>query len=67
VGDEVTLADVVLVPQLYNAQRFGIDVASAFPVLARIGDALQQLPSFRAAHPDAQIDCPSHPHHHHHQ
>lgn len=59
VGDEVTLADLALVPQLYNARRFGIDVTTAFPALARIDEALQQLPAFRAAHPDAQIDAPA--------
>jgi glutathione S-transferase len=59
VGDEVTLADLALVPQLYNARRFGLDVTTAFPALARIDEALQQLPAFRAAHPDAQIDAPA--------
>jgi maleylpyruvate isomerase len=56
VGDEVTLADLVLVPQLYNARRFNVDL-SVLPVVLRIEEALLQLPAFQAAHPDAQPDA----------
>jgi len=56
VGDEVTLADVALVPQLYNAHRFDVDLSS-FTTILRIEEALQQLSAFRAAHPDAQPDA----------
>ena len=33
VGDEITLADAFLIPQLYNAVRFGIDIKESFPLL----------------------------------
>jgi len=56
VGNEVSLADLVLVPQLYNARRFNVDL-SVLPVVLRIEEALLQLPAFQAAHPDAQPDA----------
>jgi maleylpyruvate isomerase len=56
VGDAVTLADVCLVPQLYNARRFGVDVAP-YPRLLTVEAACAELPAFHAAHPDQQIDA----------
>jgi maleylpyruvate isomerase len=56
VGDEVTLADLALVPQLYNARRFNVDL-SVLPTIVRIEESLLQLPAFQAAHPDAQPDA----------
>ncbi|MCA0928131.1 maleylacetoacetate isomerase [Ruegeria profundi] len=50
-GDRVTLADVCLMPQLYNAQRWGVDLAG-LPKIARIKDSLEQIPAFQDAHPD---------------
>jgi maleylacetoacetate isomerase len=50
-GPSVTLADLCLVPQLYNARRWGIDL-SPLPKLTRIGAHLESLPAFAAAHPD---------------
>ncbi|MGO4852172.1 maleylacetoacetate isomerase [Phaeovulum sp. W22_SRMD_FR3] len=50
-GAGVTLADLCLVPQLYNARRWGVDL-SAMPRLSRIGAHLETLPAFAAAHPD---------------
>ena len=57
VGDEVTVADVFLVPQLSGARRFGVDLG-AFPTLVRLEAELEQLPAFARAHPRAQPDCP---------
>jgi len=51
-GDQPGFAEIALVPQMYNARRFKIDV-SAFPKLVEIDAACQQLPAFRAAAPDA--------------
>lgn len=51
------LFEVVLIPQLYNAQRFGYDL-SASPHMARIEAACLALPAFAAAHPDNQTDSP---------
>lgn len=51
-GDEVTLADVVLVPQLVNARRFGCDL-EPFDRLLAIDEALSRLSAFAAASPAA--------------
>jgi maleylacetoacetate isomerase len=50
-GDAPTLADVCLVPQMYNARRFDVDV-SDFPTLVRADAAANALDAFAAAHPD---------------
>ena len=55
-GDEITLADVCLVPQLYNARRFNVDLAK-YPHLVDIESNLNPLPAFAAAHPDRQMDA----------
>jgi maleylacetoacetate isomerase len=51
-GDVLTLADLCLVPQMFNARRFGVPV-DAFPTLVRIDAEASRLPAFAAAHPDA--------------
>jgi maleylpyruvate isomerase len=56
-GDAPGLADCYLVPQLYNARRYGVDVAP-FPTLLRIEAACAALPPFAAAHADRQPDAP---------
>jgi maleylpyruvate isomerase len=56
VGEQPTIADCCLVPQLFNAQRFGVDL-SAYPTLLRIDAACQEMPSFRDAHPALQPDA----------
>jgi maleylacetoacetate isomerase len=55
-GSSVTLADVLLVPQMYNARRFGCDLAP-YPMLVSISAHLESLPAFVAAHPEAQRDA----------
>ena len=50
-GDQVTLADICLVPQVYNARRWGVDMA-AFPRITAVDANLAALPAFAAAHPD---------------
>ena len=50
-GDTPGMADLCLVPQIYNAERVGIDVTS-FPRIARIVAELAQIPAVAAAHPD---------------
>lgn len=57
VGDTPTFADCCLVPQLYSARRFEIDVAGHFPLLTKIDAALAELPGVFAAHPDRQPDA----------
>lgn len=55
-GDTVTLADVCLVPQVFNAERFGCDLAP-YPEVMRIHRACLELPAVQAAHPSAQADA----------
>ena len=52
----VTLADVCLVPQLFNARRFQCDLAP-FPTLTAVGAHLESLPAFAQAAPAAQPDA----------
>ena len=55
-GDAITVADLYLIPQLYNARRWNVDVAP-LPTLLRAEAAAAELPAFAAAHPDAQSDA----------
>lgn len=57
-GDTPTLADACLVPQVYNANRFGVDLAP-YPTLRAINDRCLELPAFVAARPENQTDAPS--------
>jgi len=55
-GDTPTLADCCLVPQVFNAQRFEVDLAP-YPTLAAIHARCEALPAFAAAHPSRQPDA----------
>lgn len=55
-GDAISLADICLVPQMYNAQRFGADLSS-FPTLRYINAHLESQPAFAAARPEKQPDA----------
>jgi maleylacetoacetate isomerase/maleylpyruvate isomerase len=55
-GETPTLADCCLVPQLYGAARFGVNMAP-FPALAGVGARAAGHPAFVAAHPDRQPDA----------
>jgi maleylacetoacetate isomerase len=55
-GDQPTLADLCLVPQLYNARRFKCDLA-AMPRLLAIDEACHGLAAFTSAAPEAQPDA----------
>ena len=59
-GDSPSLADVCLVPQLYNARRFAVPI-SPYPALRRADESASAHPAFAAAHPDliAQQDLAS--------
>lgn len=56
VGNNVTFADLVVVPQAYNSARLGIDIKK-FPRIAKIVNYLEQLPEFKEAHPSKQPDA----------
>jgi maleylacetoacetate isomerase len=55
-GTEVSLADVCLVPQMFNARRFKCNL-EPFPRLRTISAHLETLPAFAHAAPDAQADA----------
>jgi maleylpyruvate isomerase len=55
-GHTPTIADCCLVPQVFNAQRNGIDV-SVYPNIARINAQCVEIPAFVAAHPSNQPDA----------
>ena len=57
-GAAVTLADVCLVPQVYNARRAGTDL-SPFPGLVAVSTRLERLSAFAAARPEVQPDAPA--------
>jgi maleylacetoacetate isomerase len=55
-GETPTLADICLVPQVYNAVRFSCDLSS-FPTVQRINQACLSVPAFRTAAPENQPDA----------
>lgn len=55
-GDSVSFADIFLIPQLFGARRFGVDLAP-YALLTRIEEACASLPAFQAAHADRQPDA----------
>ena len=55
-GDDVTLADALLVPQVYNARRFKVPL-DAFPKLVAITERCNEISAFRDAAPEAQPDA----------
>ncbi|MEC4723150.1 maleylacetoacetate isomerase [Noviherbaspirillum sp. CPCC 100848] len=55
-GDQPTLADLCLVPQVWNAQRFGIPL-DAYPTIMRINDYAMTLDAFALAAPAKQPDA----------
>ena len=57
-GDSLTLADIWMIPQLFNAQRFELDL-SPYPTIIAIDKHCQILDAVAAAHPSLQPDAPS--------
>lgn len=55
-GDTVTMADICLVPQIFNAKRFKVELSN-FPKTMAIFDRLMLLPAFDAAQPGKQPDA----------
>lgn len=55
-GDSPTIADICLVPQVFYARRFDLDL-SAYPTVLRIDEACQALPAFADAAPGNQPDA----------
>lgn len=55
-GNSVTLADICLIPQVYNAQRFNLDLSS-YPTLMAVHERLQALDAVQQARPENQADA----------
>jgi maleylacetoacetate isomerase len=55
-GYQVTLVDVCIVPQVYAALRFGVDMSS-FPIIEKIYDNCMALDAFAQAAPEKQVDA----------
>ncbi len=55
-GDRITLADVCIVPQVYNARRYKVPL-DEFPRVLAVDAAAQGHPAFQAAAPEAQPDA----------
>ena len=56
-GDEPTMADICLMPQVYNARRWSVDM-TPFPTIVRIDAECTKLPAFANARPENQPDAP---------
>ncbi|XP_076017776.1 maleylacetoacetate isomerase isoform X1 [Genypterus blacodes] len=57
VGDEISMADICLVPQVYNAERFKVDMGQ-FPTIQRLNQSLMEMEAFKVSHPSCQPDTP---------
>lgn len=55
-GDQATLADLCLVPQVFNANRYGVDIGD-YRNIRRINDACLELEAFDQARPERQPDA----------
>ena len=55
-GDRPTLADCYLVPQVYSAERFSVDL-EPYPLIRAVAERCQALDAFARAHPDNQPDA----------
>ncbi|PKY03217.1 maleylacetoacetate isomerase maia [Aspergillus campestris IBT 28561] len=57
VGDSITIADVCLLPAVWNAQRVGVDL-EPFPVIRRVVERLEEVDAVKRGHWRAQADTP---------
>ena len=56
-GTSVTLADLCLIPQVYNARRFNVPLDD-YPHIVAVDSACRELPAFVSAAPENQPDAP---------
>lgn len=56
-GDQVTAADIFIVPQLFSANRFKVDTTQ-YPILSKINDNCLKLGAFQKSQPSNQVDSP---------
>ncbi|XP_074091749.1 maleylacetoacetate isomerase isoform X3 [Macrotis lagotis] len=57
VGNEISMADLCLAPQVANAERFKVDL-SPYPTISRINKTLLTMEAFQVSHPFKQPDTP---------
>lgn len=57
-GTDVTAADCILIPQVFAAKRFNVEI-SKFPIISKINDQCLKLEAFKKAHPMNQPDTPA--------
>lgn len=57
-GETPGMAEIFIVPQVYNAERFAVAMGN-FPRLRALRDRCEELPAFQKAHPNAQPDSPA--------
>jgi maleylacetoacetate isomerase/maleylpyruvate isomerase len=55
-GAEPSLADCLLIPQVYSAERYEVDLAP-YPAICAVAERCAAHPAFQAAHPDRQPDA----------
>ena len=55
-NENPTIADICLIPQVYNANRYGVDM-SKYPIISRINANCLKLKAFYDAHPSKMIDA----------
>jgi maleylacetoacetate isomerase len=56
IGNQATLADVCLMPQIFNARRYEVDL-EAYPRIRRVEEVCGAIPAFAEAHPAVQPDA----------
>ncbi|RXN11326.1 maleylacetoacetate isomerase isoform X2 [Labeo rohita] len=54
---QISMADICLVPQVFNAERFKVDM-SKFPTIRRLNQTLTEIDAFKVSHPSRQPDTP---------
>ena len=57
-GNNLTAADLFVVPQVFSSKRFGVNL-DAFPTIARVYETAMKMDAFNKAHPHVQPDTPS--------
>lgn len=57
-GDQVTAADLFIIPQVFSSLRFKVDI-SKYPIISKINDNCLKLEAFQRSHPGKQIDTPA--------
>lgn len=57
-GDKLSMAEIYLIPQIYNAKRFDVDMTT-YPKLSLIEERCNSLEAFQAARPENQPDTPA--------